>query len=93
MEFEKIEIAMLGMPVIFMEDFVSQGKKKRASKGDKGIVVCRFDKKDETIIKVAGKHYPIHNVPVSILSHDLTPSTISNQWQNLKSLNKVRLSQ
>jgi hypothetical protein len=60
-------VAKLGMRVIFIEDYITEGGLKRAKKGNKGTVVCKFNETENTIIKVDGKHYPIHDVPLTVL--------------------------
>jgi hypothetical protein len=60
-------VAKPGMRVIFIDDFITSGKLKRAKKGDKGTVVSKFDNVEETTIRVDNKHYPIHDVPLSVL--------------------------
>ena|SRR5687767_930758 len=57
----------LGDDVRFTEDCVINGK-KRAEKGDKGVIVNKFGQvNNETSVRVNGKYYPINHVPVSIL--------------------------
>lgn len=60
-------VAKLGMRVIFIEDFITDGGLKRAKKGNKGTVVCKFDETEKTNVRVDGKHYPIRGVPLSVL--------------------------
>lgn len=60
-------VAKLGMRVTFIDDFITEGGLKRAKKGNKGTVVCKFDEIEKTIVRLDGKHYPIHDMPLSVL--------------------------
>lgn len=66
--------ASLGNRVRFIADFVSEGGKRRAKKGDTGTIMNKHIQTFEAIVQVDGKYYPVHNVPLSILEDITNPN-------------------
>lgn len=60
-------ILIRGTRVVFIEDHITVGGKRRAKADDKATILNTGFKENTVSVKLDGKHYPIYEVPISQL--------------------------